>query len=86
MAAIAYVILQRQILRSEGPRSLLAVALGSDFKGKISLLFYLLAIGGAFLHTGISVLLYLLGALMWLIPDRRIERALAEAESGGSTQ
>jgi uncharacterized membrane protein len=83
MAAIAYLILQWQLLRSEGPRSLLAVALGSDRKGKISLLVYLLAIGAAFLHPGVSVLLYLVGALLWLIPDRRIERALAGAESGG---
>ena len=83
MAAMAYWILQRQILSSEGPRSLLAVALGPDLKGKISPLLYLLAIAAAFLHPGISVLLYLLGALMWLIPDRRIERALAGAESGG---
>jgi uncharacterized membrane protein len=84
MAAMAYWILQRQILRSEGPRSLLAVALGPDLKGKISPLLYLLAIAAAFLHPGISVLLYLLCVLMWLIPDRRIERALARAESGGS--
>jgi uncharacterized membrane protein len=83
MAAIAYLILQRRILRSEGPRSLLAVALGSDLKGKISPLFYVLAIAAAFLHPGISVVLYLLGALIWLIPDRRIERALAGVESGG---
>jgi uncharacterized membrane protein len=86
MAAIAYLTLQRQILRSEGPRSLLAVALGPDLKGKISPLVYLLAIAAAFLHPGISVLLYLLGALMWLIPDRRIARAVAEAGSGGSPE
>jgi uncharacterized membrane protein len=85
MAAIAYLILQRQILRSEGPRSLLAVALGPDHKGKLSLVFYLLAIAAAFLHPWISVLLYLLGALMWLIPDRRIERLLTGAAPGGST-
>ena len=84
MAAIAYLILQRLILRSEGPRSLLAVALGSDFKGKISLSLYAVAIAAAFLHPVISVLLYLVGALMWLIPDRRIERALARAEPGRS--
>jgi uncharacterized membrane protein len=84
MAAIAYLILQRLILRSEGPRSLLAVALGSDFKGKISLSLYGVAIAAAFLHPVISVLLYLAGALMWLIPDRRIERALAHAEPGRS--
>ena len=83
MAAIAYLILQRRILRSEGPRSLLAVALGSDLKGKISPVFYVLAIAAAFLHPGISLVLYLLSALMWLIPDRRIERALAGVESGG---
>jgi hypothetical protein len=65
---------------------LLAVALGPDLKGKISPLLYLLAIAAAFLHPGISVLLYLLGALMWLIPDRRIERALAGAKSGGSSE
>jgi uncharacterized membrane protein len=86
MAAIAYLILQRQILRSEGPRSLLAVALGPDLKGKLSLVVYLLAIATAFLQPGISVLLYLLGALMWLIPDRRIARALAGAESGASAE
>ncbi len=82
MAAIAYLILQRLILRTEGPGSLLAVALGSDFKGKISPLFYTLAIVAAFLHPVISILLYLAGALMWLIPDRRIERALTQSESG----
>jgi uncharacterized membrane protein len=81
MAAIAYLILQRLILRVEGPRSVLAVALGPDLKGKMSPLLYALAIAAAFLHPGISLFLYLLGALVWLIPDRRIERALAEAES-----
>jgi uncharacterized membrane protein len=81
MAAIAYLILQRQILRSEGPRSLLAVALGPDLKGKLSPLLYALAIAAALLHPGIALLIYLVGALMWLIPDRRIERALAEADS-----
>ena len=86
MAAIAYWILQRQILRSEGPWSLLAAALGPDLKGKISPLLYLLAIAAAFLHPGVSILLYLSGALMWLVPDRRIERALAGAESGGRAE
>jgi len=86
MAAIAYWILQRQILRSEGPRSLLAAALGPDLKGKISPLLYLLAIAAAFLHPGVSILLSLSGALMWLVPDRRIERALAGAESGGRAE
>ena len=80
MAAIAYLILQRQILRAEGPHSILAAAQGRDFKGKLSPLLYALAIGAAFIHPGIADALYLLAALIWLIPDRRIERALAQAE------
>jgi uncharacterized membrane protein len=77
MAGIAYLILQQQILRSEGPGSVLAQALGHDLKGKLSALLYALAIGGAFVHPGIAYVLYLLVILMWLSPDRRIERALA---------
>jgi uncharacterized membrane protein len=80
LAGIAYLLLQRQILRSEGPRSVLALALGRDVKVGLSLLLYALAIAAAFVHTGIADALYLLVALMWLIPDRRIERALAAAE------
>jgi TMEM175 potassium channel family protein len=85
MAAIAYWILQRQILRAEGPHSVLATAVGRDTKGKLSPLLYLLAIGAAFVHPQIAHGVYLLGALMWLIPDRRIERALARAKSGPGT-
>ena len=84
MAALAYLILQGLILRAEGPRSMLSVALGPDLKGKLSPLVYLLAIAAAFLHPGISVLLYLLCALVWLIPDRRIERAMAEVASAAA--
>ena len=84
MAAIAYLILQRQILRADGPQSVLAAALGRDIKGKLSPLLYALAIGAAFVHPGIAEALYLLGALMWLIPDRRIERALTQAEPNRS--
>ncbi len=82
MAAIAYLILQRQILHAEGPHSVLAAAVGRDVKGKISLVFYLLAIGAAFVDPRIAEGLYAAGALMWLIPDRRIERALARAKPG----
>jgi uncharacterized membrane protein len=78
MAGIAYLILQRLILRSEGPQSVLATALGPDIKGKISPLLCLLAIAAAFVQPVISYALYLLVALMWLIPDRRIELALAQ--------
>jgi uncharacterized membrane protein len=80
MAAIAYWILQRQILHAEGPEAVLAVALGRDIKGKLSPLLYALAIGAAFIRPGIADAVYVLVALMWLIPDRRIERALTQAE------
>jgi uncharacterized membrane protein len=82
MAAIAYFILQRQILHAEGPNAVLAVALGRDIKGKISPLLYALAIGAAFVRPGIAEAVYVLVALMWLIPDRRIERALTQVEPG----
>ena len=77
MAAIAYTILQWQILRIEGPQSVLATALGTDLKGKLSPLVYIVAIGAAFVNPAIAEGMYVLVALMWLIPDRRIERALA---------
>jgi uncharacterized membrane protein len=76
MAAIAYFILQRAIIRSQGSGSLLAAALGSDWKGKLSPLIYLSAIPLAFVSPWISDGLYMLAAALWLIPDRRIERAL----------
>jgi uncharacterized membrane protein len=80
MAAIAYLILQRQILRVEGPQSILAMAVNRDVKGKLSPFLYMLGIGAAYVHPGIADAVYALAALMWLIPDRRIERALANAE------
>jgi uncharacterized membrane protein len=76
MAAIAYWILQGRILSREGPSSLLAIAVGKDIKGKISPILYLAAIPLAFVHQAISGALYVLVALMWLVPDRRIERVL----------
>jgi len=79
MAGFAYLILQRQILRSEGPESILALALGRDLKGKLSPLLCAVAIGSAFVHAGIAYSLYLLVALIWLVPDRRVERALSDA-------
>lgn len=78
MAAIAYWILQRAIIASQGERSLLARAVGKDLKGKSSPLIYALAIPMAFLNPWISQFLYVFVALMWLIPDRRIEKVLAE--------
>jgi len=78
MAAIAYWLLQRSITRSQGQNSLLARAIGNDLKGKLSPIFYLLAIPSAFVSPWISELFYVLVALMWLVPDHRIEKVLAE--------
>ena len=78
MAAIAYWLLQQSIMRSQGQNSLLARAIGKDMKGKLSPIFYLLAIPSAFISPWISELFYVLVALMWLVPDHRIEKVLAE--------
>ena len=75
-AAIAYTILQAAIVRREGPGSLLASAVGKDRKGKISLLLYLGAIGAAWILPLLSYALYVLVALIWLVPDPRIEKKL----------
>ncbi|MGE3727257.1 MAG: TMEM175 family protein [Candidatus Sericytochromatia bacterium] len=76
LAAIAYFLLQAAIIRSQGSQSLLKQALGADIKGKISPLLYALAIGLAFVQTWMAWALYALVALIWLVPDRRIEKAL----------
>jgi uncharacterized membrane protein len=73
MAAVAFYILQSLIVRSQGEHSLLAKAIGSDLKGKMSLVLYLTAIGSNFASQWISGSLYILVALIWLIPDKRIE-------------
>lgn len=72
-AAIAYYILQNQIVAAHETNANLKAALGNDLKGKISPLIYIAAIGLAFVNQWISDALYVLVALMWLIPDRRIE-------------
>jgi uncharacterized membrane protein len=77
LAAVAYWMLQRAIIADQGEQSLLATAVGTDIKGRLSPALYATAIAAAFLHTGVSQGLYALVALMWLIPDRRIERALS---------
>jgi TMEM175 potassium channel family protein len=77
LAAVAYYILQGAILRAEGPGSLLATAVGADVKGKLSPLCYAIAIPLAFVSSWIANGLYVAVALMWLVPDRRIERVLA---------
>ncbi|MGD0960466.1 MAG: TMEM175 family protein [Methylomonas sp.] len=81
MAAIAYLILQRLIIASQGTNSLLKKAVGSDFKGKLSPVLYMIAIATSFWSQWISQGLFILVALIWLVPDRRIEKALNEHPS-----
>ena len=76
MAAIAYWILQQVIIAAQGPESLLKKAVGADWKGKLSPMLYLIGIAAAFRAPWIGQSLYLLVALLWLVPDRRIERVL----------
>jgi uncharacterized membrane protein len=78
-AAIAYLILQTALLRAEGEHSRLRVALGSDVKGKISTLLYVLGIALAFANRWIGLAVYVAVALVWLVPDRRLERHLTTA-------
>ncbi|MBV9049825.1 MAG: DUF1211 domain-containing protein [Solirubrobacterales bacterium] len=73
-AAIAYYILQMTLLRAGGENSLLRTAIGSDVKGKISPLLYCLGIGVSFADQWIALAVYVGVALMWLVPDRRVER------------
>lgn len=76
-AAVSYYILARQLLAHHGPHSKIAKALGSDLKGKISIAIYILGIGLSFLHPWIGYALYVLTALMWLVPDKRFEKVLS---------
>src|SRR5687767_4179128 len=80
MAAVAYYVLQRAILAHEGRDSILASALGHDWKGKLSPLLYLAGMAVAFITPWIATGLYAFAAILWLIPDRRIERELKKRE------
>jgi uncharacterized membrane protein len=80
MAGIAYWILERTIIAAEGASSVLAKAVGQDRKGIVSVVIYATAIPLAFLEHWISQSLYVVVALIWLVPDRRIERALRALE------
>ncbi|HEY7001097.1 MAG TPA: TMEM175 family protein [Candidatus Udaeobacter sp.] len=80
MAAIAYLILERVIIAKEGGNSLLAQAVGRDRKGKLTATFYLAAIPLAFVSPSIACGLYVSAALLWLIPDPRIERKLEKRD------
>jgi len=79
MAAIAYWILQELIIRSQGADSMLRRAVRGDWKGKLSPLLYAIAVIAAFRHPLVAVAIYGLVALIWLVPDRRIERLLTQA-------
>ena len=77
-AGVAWLILQSTIIADQGPGSPLAAAVGSDLKGKLSAVLYSTAIAAAFVRPWISDVLYVVVALMWLVPDRRIESKLKE--------
>jgi uncharacterized membrane protein len=76
MAGIAYLLLERAIIAADGPSSVLRHAVGKDWKGKLSPLFYVAAIVSTLWWQWVAEAIYVLVALLWLIPDRRIERAL----------
>ena len=82
MAAVAYFILVRAIIRSQGTDSLLAQAIGSDRKGMLSLVFYAVAIPLAVVAPWASLGIYMLVAAIWLVPDRRIEDVVLDCENG----
>jgi len=79
MAAIAYWILQQAIIRAEGTHAVLQRAVGRDWKGKLSPVLYLVAIAASFYVTWVALAIYVGVALIWLVPDRRIERELVKA-------
>jgi uncharacterized membrane protein len=78
MAGVAYFVLSRILISYHGKDSPLAIALGKDYKGIVSLVLYIVAIVLSFVNSRISIALYVLVAVMWFIPDRRIERVLAD--------
>ena len=80
MAAISYWVLQQTIIATEGADSILKSAVGGDWKGKLSPLVYLVAIASTFWVHWVAQALYVLVALIWLIPDRRIEHALKQRD------
>lgn len=86
MAAIAYYILQSTIISTQGPGSPLAAAVATDMKGKLSPVIYLTAVGISFLERWVAFGLYAVVALIWLVPDRRVEaRFAAELAAGDDT-
>jgi uncharacterized membrane protein len=84
MAAIAYYLLQQAIIRSQGQNSILKVAIGRDWKGKLSPALYVIAIAATLHSSWMAQTVLVLAALIWLIPDRRIERHLGRSQPGSS--
>jgi hypothetical protein len=82
MAAIAYWLLQQLIIAAQGPDSLLKKAVGPDWKGKLSPVLYLIGIGAAFRSPHLAQGMFALAALLWLVPDRRIEKVLVRKRPG----
>ena len=80
MCAIAYTILAQLLVRHEGKDSALARAIGADFKGWVSLCIYAVGVAGAFIHPLIAFAAYILVAVIWFVPDRRVERTLEPAD------
>jgi hypothetical protein len=76
LAACAYYILQLLIIRSQGKDSILARAVGGDIKGKLSPILYITGIATAYISPPVAEFIYILVALIWLVPDKRIERML----------
>lgn len=81
MAGIAYFILQQAIIASQGPDSMLRKAIGNDWKGKLSPVLYVAGIGSSFYSSWAAQAIYVFVAVLWLIPDRRIEQALRRTQS-----
>jgi uncharacterized membrane protein len=85
MAAYSYLVLQQAIIAADGPSSPLAKAVGADRKGRVSRLLYLAAVAGAFVRPWIAWAIYVAVALLWFVPDRRIERTLKREAAAGGT-
>jgi uncharacterized membrane protein len=81
MSAVAYTFLVRGLLAVPGQGSFLATALGDDLKGRVSLVFYVAGVGLAFVNPLLAGALYVVVAIMWLVPDQRIEKLLAQREA-----
>ena len=81
MSGIAYVILQNELIRIGGPECKLAKAVGTDVKGKISWILYLAGIGGSFIFPWIGIIIYIIVALIWFIPDKRIEKRYTDHDA-----